>query len=166
MPALRLLLRALFPFVIAAAAAVAADGRAGGPKIVRIWPGYRTADQGERLVEFFGKPEPTDTRTILRSQPEKRAGFYFLVRLEAPGLPEGARLWRVRYLIPGSPRMRVREFPVNAFAGRTVFELGLTGDDWLDPKAQPTAWHLALIGAQGEVLAVEQSFLWSDRATR
>lgn len=133
---------------------------------MRIWPGYRTAEDGERLVEFFGKPEPTGARTILRSQPDKRAGFYFLVRLEAPGLPDGARLWRLRYLIPGSPKMRVREFPVTAHIRRTVFELGLTGDDWLDPKALPTAWQLSLIGSQGEVLVGEQSFLWSDRAAR
>lgn len=146
--------------------ALVSMAQAAAPKIVRVWAGHRTADEGERLVEFFGKPEPTGERTILRSQWDQRAGFFFLVRLEAPGLPAEAKLWRVRYLIPGSPKLRTKEFALNGLAGKKVFELGLTGIDWLDPKAQPTAWHIALVGAQGEVLVSEQSFLWSDRAAK
>lgn len=147
----------------AANAAASAGTSTAGVTIVRLWPAYRTAEAGERLVEFFGRPEPISDRIIRRSRPEQRGGYYFTVRLAPPGLPAGAVRWRLRYLAPGAPEVRTQDFDVTGQTGRALFELGLTGDDWLDPKAAPLAWHLALLGEKDAVLVSRQSFLWSER---
>jgi len=37
---------------------------------------------------------------------------------------------------------------------------GLTGSDWSDDSAQPIAWKITLLDAQGQPLDDKKSFLW------
>ena len=42
---------------------------------------------------------------------------------------------------------------------------GVTGADWPgEKKAHPVAWKLALLAADGRVLAEQKSFLWEKPA--
>ena len=49
-------------------------------EFVRIWPQWRDTDSFLRISEYIGGKENTGRQTVLRSQPDNRDGFYFLVR--------------------------------------------------------------------------------------
>jgi hypothetical protein len=130
--------------------------------VVRIWPSYRTAASFERISEFFSGQENAGGQIILRSQPEQRAGFYFLTRLKNPGAAlTGARV-ELSLITPASPEpKRFTGFaPTAVPAGTSVFQIGLTGEDWPDPGARPVAWQLRFLSADGAELLREKSFLW------
>ncbi len=128
-------------------------------KIVRVWPEYREEASFVRLLEFFGGKESAP-ETILRSQPASRAGYYFLTRFKTDQAQPGAIL-ALEYFVPGDDVPRVQFFPVDLVKGSRAFLAGLTGSDWADASAAPTAWRLRLLAASGAELARQQSFLWS-----
>ena len=45
-------------------------------------------------------------------------------------------------------------------AGETVFNVGLTGTDWVGPKVHPVAWKIEIVATDGRLLGVQKSFLW------
>ncbi len=137
--------------------------RAADLKLVRIWPEWRTAESFTRISEYLGGPENTSGQTVLRSQPAERAGFYFLTRTETKSAIAGARI-ELQVLLPGVEKSKTFSFAATLPAGSHVTLTGVTGKDWPGEKTTPVAWHLAVITAEGTVLASEQSFLWAKPA--
>jgi hypothetical protein len=133
----------------------------GGVRLVRVWPEWRAAESFARLSEYFGGGENTGGQTVLRSQPKERAGYYFLVRTEAKTAVAGARI-ELRVLLSGTTEPKTFSFAANLPAGTHVTLAGLTGADWPGEKTTLAAWRVALLAADGTVLAEEKSFLWSD----
>lgn len=134
--------------------------QASEAKISRLWTDYRTTESFERIGEFFGGEEKHPGRLVLRSQEKERSGLYFLVRVDEVKSLGNASLWRVLLLRPGKTEIETFDFPLKGAALQPVFELGLTGGDWPDPKANPTAWKVVLLDASGRELLSQQSFLW------
>jgi hypothetical protein len=152
-------LRLLLLLLCLAGAAVAAP--VPEVALVRVWPGWKEADDFTRLREYFGAAPDAGPRRVLRTTAEQRAGFYFLVRTRGPGVPEA--ILELAVLRPDGPEPALHRFSAPLRAGEEVVELGLTGDAWPGGKrAQPVAWRLRVLGAGGRVLAEERSFLWVD----
>ena len=134
--------------------------------VVRVWPGYRTAESFERISEFFTGRENDSGQTLLRSQPSSRAGFYFLTRVKNSGPALDDVRVELHVIRPDSatPR-RIDNFTTTRIpAGSHVFQIGLTGADWPDAGANPVAWQLRFLSADGTELLREQSFLWGQPA--
>ncbi len=129
------------------------------PSLVRVWPEYRQADYFERLGEYFGGTEAHPGRTVLRSQTDKRQGFYFLVRVDHSADIPASALWRLELVHPGSPKVQTRDFPLPD-THTDVYEIGFTGSDWPDSAAGPLAWRLSLLDASGTPLLSRASKLW------
>lgn len=145
----------LFSLILGVSASSAAD-----LKIVRIMPDYQPADAFVRISEYFNGKENTGGATILRTQPARRDGYYFLIRVKAAKPMEVAWV-ETQVITPTSPTPRVDSFAVSLVPGSQVIKLGLTGTDWPEPKAVPVAWKLRILSADGKEMATEQSFLWS-----
>lgn len=131
--------------------------------IVRAFTGWRDAASFKHISEYFSGKEDTHGETMLRTHPDQRAGYYFLVRLANPGAALPVKLSLVLNL-PGEPKSRTFEFATALPAGQTVLNLGLTGADWPDAKTNPVAWKLEVLAADGRVLATEKSYLWEKPA--
>jgi hypothetical protein len=132
--------------------------------IVRVLTGWRDAASFKRISEYFDGKENTGGEAVLRTHPDQRAGYYFLVRVANPGAARTVQA-RLALITPFSPKPVVHTFSPVVGAGDTVFHLGLTGKDWSDAKASPVAWKLELLDADGRVLATEKSYLWEKPAT-
>lgn len=154
--AMRAFLTASF-FLLAASLCAAADFT-----IVRVWPGYRPAESFERISEYFDKDEDVKGQHILRTHPDTRAGYYFLVRLknETAEIPT-ARI-ELQLITPFSTAAKTYTFDSVIPKGNTAFNLGLTGADWPgQPKDEAVAWQVRLLSSTGAELAKAQSFLWA-----
>lgn len=145
--------------------AVAQEGRPADSALtlVRVFTGWRDGASFKRIAEYFDGQEHTGNETILRTVPAQRTGYYFLVRVKNAGAARPVR-FQLEFVEPGSGASRIQTFPAELAAGSQVFQLGLTGPQWQDPKAQPMAWHLRVLGAADEILAVEKSYLWEKPA--
>lgn len=132
---------------------------AGETAIVRVWPEYREADSFTRIAEYFGGQEKAP-ELIVRTHPDQRSGYYFLTRVRTEKALPGAML-ALEYFVPGDEAARVHFFAVDLPAGSRAILAGLTGPDWPDAKAAPTAWRLRLLSPEGQEIAREQSFLWA-----
>jgi hypothetical protein len=127
---------------------------------VRIWPKWRDAQSFERISEYFTGKENPGSQVILRSQPASRAGFYFLARVKNSGPAHATAKIVVSVIKPDSPQAKAYTYPTALPTGDTVFELGLTGSDWAGEKINPVAWKIEVLGSDGQLLAVQKSFLW------
>lgn len=154
----RLIRRCLSVLLIAAlpAAGLAKEGEL---TLVRIHPGWRDAASFKRISEYFDGRENTGGELVLRTHPEPRSGYYFLVRVANPG-PACNVTARLQVVTDADAKPREFTFTPALKAGDTVFHLGLTGPDWADAKASPVAWKLDLTDANGRVLATDKSYLW------
>lgn len=134
--------------------------RAADVEFLRVWPGWRGAESFERISEYFGGRENHGRQTVLRTQADERGGYYFLVRIKsASAVP--AATFELTVIRPDTPQPKVYRFTTAVPAKETVFQLGLTGHDWPQgDKANPVAWKLVLVGAEGQMLAERKSFLW------
>jgi hypothetical protein len=129
-------------------------------EFLRVWPNWRNADAFDRISEYFGGQESTARNVVLRTQPEPRAGYYFLVRIKNAATLADAK-FEVHVIRPDAPAPKVFSFPVTVPPKETVYQLGLTGNDWPGgEKANPVAWKIALVAGDGRVLAEHKSFLW------
>lgn len=127
--------------------------------IVRVFTGWRAAASFKRISEYFDGKENTGREVILRSHPEQRTGYYFLVRLKNPGATLKASA-HLELIGEGWQKSRTTVFPLEIPANSTVFQLGLTGPEWQNPEVQPIAWRLRILNDSGDVLAAEKSYLW------
>ena len=159
----RLSIFASFVFIVGAFLATCAH--AADATFVRLWPGWRETESFDRIGEFLGGPEATTgRRTLLRTQPTARAGYYFLLRVNSAAPLAGAK-FELAVIRPDAPEPKVFTFPATGSAGDNVFDLGVTGTDWPGGKrANPVAWKLTLFAADGHVLAEHKSFLWEKPA--
>jgi len=138
--------------------------RAAELQFEHLWPGWREAASFERIGEFFGRKETGLGEKIFRTQPDSRAGYYFLVRLKHAAETNQAR-FVLNIIRPDSPDAKTFTFPVKVKAGAPLFHLGLTGTDWPGgAKIHPVAWKLELLGEDGRTLLEEKSFLWEKPA--
>jgi hypothetical protein len=144
----------------------AASTFAGDLTLARVFTGWRDAASFKRISEYFTGKENTGGEIVLRTHPGQRAGFYFLARLADNATPLKVR-FRVQWIAPGAPTLHTETFAAELPAGASVYQLGLTGPEWQDPKSQPVAWHLQIVAADdGRVLAGEKSYLWEKPAAK
>jgi hypothetical protein len=138
--------------------------RAADVELTRVWPGWRDAESFERIAEFFTGKEHTGKQVILRSRPETRGGYYFYVRAVNPGPQVADAKFVLQVITPASPTTKTYTFPTRLGEGTTVFNLGLTGEDWPGKDAAPVAWKIELVSGDGRTLAAQKSFLWEKPA--
>ena len=152
-------------FVCLVGTVLTATTHADDATFVRLWPGWRETESFDRIGEFLGGPEATTgRRTLLRTQPTARAGYYFLLRVNSAAPLAGAK-FELHVIRPDSPEPKIFTFPATGSAGDNVFDLGVTGTDWPGGKrANPVAWKLTLRAADGRVLTDHKSFLWEKPA--
>jgi hypothetical protein len=131
--------------------------------IVRVFTGWREAASFKRISEYFDGQENTGREAVLRSHPEQRGGYYFLVRVANPAAARNVTA-RLHVITANEAQPRVFEFSPKLAAGETVFHLGLTGPDWPDAQANPVAWKLELVEPDGKVAASDKSYLWEKPA--
>ena len=133
-------------------------------EFLRVWPGWRDADSFERITEYFGGREHTGRQIVFRTQPDARAGYYFLVRVKSASGLAGSK-FELSVIRPDHPEAKIFRFDATVPAKETVFQLGLTGSDWPGGEnTNPVAWKLALLGSDGRTLAEHKSFLWEKPA--
>jgi hypothetical protein len=137
--------------------------RAADVELTRVWPAWRSAESFERISEYFDGQENTGRHTVLRTQPNARAGYYFLIRAKAAANTTGAK-FVLQIITPEAPEPKTHTFPITLGPKEAVFDIGLTGTDWAGRKAHAVAWRLSVVNAEGRELASQQSFLWSNPA--
>jgi len=153
---MRVFLTALLALVVASVCA-AAD-----LTIVRVWPGYRTAESFDRISQYLGKDENPDGQLILCTTPATRAGYYFLLRIKNSGAAIADAKIELQVITPFSPEPKTYNFAYTVPVGSHVLNLGLTGADWPGtPKDEVVAWHLRVLSGNGTELIKAQSHLWS-----
>lgn len=150
------LLSSLFIFTALVASATASE-----VTITRVFSGWRDAESFKRISEYFTGKENTGGATVLRTQPNQRAGFYFLVRAANSGGPTNIKV-SVEVITPTDSKPKTYSFATDLKTGATVLNIGLTADDWPDAKAHPVAWKIELIAADGQLLTSEKSYLWEN----
>jgi hypothetical protein len=146
-----LLLSAVLP-----ATSVAADS---GLSVVRVYTGWRDGPSFKRIAEYFDGKEHTGGTIVVRTHPEQRSGYYFLVRTANAGAAATAKI-NVQLIMPNDTKGRTYSFATEIPTGGALFNLGLTGADWPDVKTNPVAWKLDVVAADGHVLATSTSYLW------
>ena len=139
------------------------DAPASNFTIVRVYTGWRTAASFKRISEYLDGKENTGGEAVLRTHPDQRGGFYFLVRTTNPGAARPIKA-NLEIITSANAKPVTYVFGPELKTGDTVFHLGLTGPDWPDPKINPVAWKLELLDADGRVLATEKSYLWEKPA--
>lgn len=132
--------------------------------IARVYTGWREAASFKRISEYFDGKENTGGETVLRTHPDQRAGYYFLVRVKNPAGPRPVKA-DLEIITDTAAKPVAHHFTANLNSGDTVFHLGLTGNDWPGSAANPVAWKLDLTDADGNILATEKSYLWEKPAT-
>jgi hypothetical protein len=149
------------PAVLSAKASAAAEtmAKVGDLTVVRVFTGWRDEASFKRISEYFTGRENTGGEAMIRTHPDQRAGYYFLVRTSNPSAPLAAKI-TLQLILPSNTKLQNYTFPVELKTGDTVLNLGLTGDDWPNAHANPVAWKLDFVAADGHVLASEKSYLW------
>ena len=98
------------------------------------------------------------------AHPERREGFYYLVRVANSGEALAGATFVLRVISPLGPDPKIISFPVEIPKRSKVFLLGLTGPEWPNQEVHPVAWKLELRSPTDEILASAQSFLWQKPA--
>ncbi|GAB5562056.1 MAG: hypothetical protein SynsKO_37030 [Synoicihabitans sp.] len=130
-------------------------------ELVRVWPGYREAASFTAATEYFGGPAAKSNQAARRTQPQERAGYYWLVRTKSD-TGYGAASALLEVTRAGSTQPISYEFSWDIPAGNHAVPLGITGADWANSDEVPIAWRLTIFSSQGTQLASSQSFLWQN----
>lgn len=128
-----------------------------------ITTGWRDAASFKRISEYFTGRENTGDIITLRTRPDQRSGYYFLLRSENQGAAVTVQII-VELNLPAEQQVRRHRFTTELTSGKTLVNLGLTGPDWPDAKTNPVAWKIEIATADGRVLATEKSYLWDKPA--
>jgi hypothetical protein len=153
-------IRALSLCLLLAVSASAAD-----PTIARVFTGWRDAASFKRISEYFDGRENTGGQLVIRTHPDQRAGYYFLVRIANPDATLAVKI-NLQVISTADAKPRTHTFDTELKSGEPVLNLGLTGADWPDAKINPVAWKLDVVAADGRVLATEKSYLWEKPAAK
>jgi len=158
---------AALPSVLSAEASAKAEALAkeGDLNIVRVYTGWRDAASFKRISEYFDGKENTRGEAMLRTHPDQRAGYYFLVRVANPSAARNIKA-HLEVITATSAKPVTYDFSPELKSGDTVFHFGLTGADWPDATANPVAWKLELMDSEGRALASERSYLWEKPAAK
>lgn len=152
----------LLPLLLLSAASAAATDLT----ITRAFTGWRDGVSFKRISEYFDGKENTGGEIVLRTHPAQRTGYYFLLRVANPGAPRKVQ-FQLQLIAPGASAPGTTIFPAEIGSGSGVFQLGLTGPEWQDAKAQPVAWRLLILATDdGRELATEKSYLWEKPAAK
>ena len=132
-------------------------------EIEKIEPRYIETEQFKRISEYMTGRENLGDRVILRTQPEHRAGYYFILVLDndVRRLPNGTVVIGEFYTSQSLGK-QTHEFTLPSQRASTdeIF-IGLTGEDWPEKDGVPAAWRFTIKDANGAVLGEKQSYLWS-----
>lgn len=132
-------------------------------EIEEIKPRYIETEQFKRISEYLTGKENIGDRVILRTQPEHRAGYYFILVLDndVRRLPIGTVIVG-EFHTPQSLEKQIHKFNLPSQRASTdeIF-IGLTGEDWPEKDGVPAAWRFTIKDANGAVLGEKQSYLWS-----
>ena len=161
LPAVIVFLFASFPLFALSSTKTLADS---GIAIVRVFTGWKEGASFKRISEYFNEKENTGGAVVLRTHADQRSGFYFLVRASNPGSPVAVKI-NLELIKPTDNQPKMYSFSTDLKAGTNVLNLGLTADDWTDEKANPVAWKIDFVGADGHVLTTEKSYLWAKPET-
>jgi hypothetical protein len=82
------------------------SARAADAEFIRVWPQWRDTASFERIGEFFGAPENNGREIVLRTHPQNRDGYYFLVRVKHAVSLAGAT-FALHVIRPDAPDARV-----------------------------------------------------------
>ena len=126
--------------------------------VVPMFAGYREAASFKRISEYFSGKENTGGQLMLRTHPEQRSGYYFQLRINSTTTVDAKLVLQV--ITPDTATPRIFNFTASLTSPKTMLNLGLTGADWSDLKINPVAWRLEVYGADGKLLAIENSYLW------
>lgn len=132
-------------------------------KIVDVMPRYIEAETFKRISEYMTGRENPGKRVIIRTNPRQRDGYYFVLIIDrnVRKLPPDAYIQGEFYTSKSLDLQTHRfEFPSILPNTREIF-IGLTGDDWPQEGAVPAAWRFTIKNSQEQILAQEQSYLWS-----
>ena len=149
----------LLSLALGAAAAFGAD-----ITIVPVFTGWREADSFKRISEYFNGKENTGGQLILRTHPDQRDGYYFLVRVNHSGGTVDVQAV-LHVITPDTATPRIFKFTTALTDGKILLNLGLTGPDWSDRKINPVAWKIDLLASDGQLLASGKSYLWENPTT-
>ena len=132
--------------------------------IENIEPRYMQDSDFISIREYMTGTMNTGKKVILRSDPDVRTGFYFILTFDTKlhRFPPGCSIIG-EYYTPLSSDSKTHRFvlPMQRKKTREVM-IGLTGDDWpLDDGSAPSAWQFIVQDANGEIIGLKQSFLWS-----
>ena len=152
-------MRAPFGFFLFSVASLLV-AQAAEVEFVRVWPGWRDAESFVRISEYFSGEENFGREVVLRTHPDQRAGFYYLVRVKNSGAKITGAKFVLHAISPSAPEPKMTTFAADIPTRSEVFLLGLTGPDWISRDVHPVAWKLELRSADNQVLASGQSFLW------
>ncbi len=123
-----------------------------------------TVESFQRISEFFDGAENPGRRLIVRSQPEARAGEYFVITLRenAAFHPEFAKI-KIELFTNGSADKTEFVLPLPKKLPKTkeIFA-GITGADWPNSETEILAWRLVIQDAKGNDIAEKESFLWKS----
>ena len=131
--------------------------------ILDIKPRYIEAEAFKRAAEYLTGKENLGNRVIIRTDKSERAGYYFVLILDEDvrDLPAGSYI-EGEFYTPKSLDAQEHTFqlPSKIPKSKEIF-IGLTGEDWPNQSAIPAAWRFTIKNSNGEVLAMEKSYLWS-----
>ena len=147
-----------------------------------LWT-YAPTEYFQRILEYFGWPELTANKVIVRSDPAQRAGLYFILEMNKSlsSYPPNSAII-LHYFLPKKPWPLKKRFAIpKSIDAESELWIGLTGSDsplqYIDHtipivdmtsgqkhypvKYSPLAWKVEIIDSQGTILTEYQSFLWS-----
>lgn len=128
-----------------------------------------SAEDFTRISDYLQPEKTAADRLILCSQPGELAGDYFILicnqRLNQ--LPTGTQLCAKIRRGHGSELLEFERSlgPIPRPQSREIY-VGITGSDWQQDQAAPTAWEFSLKDSSGSTLCRYQSFLWSTSASK
>jgi hypothetical protein len=129
-------------------------------ELIRVWPQHRDATSFTGIGEYFGGTESTTGRTVLRTEPASRTGFYWLIRTRSAQRQSGLTL-KLEVIPARDAEPLTVTFPLELPAGSHPIYAGLTDNAWSAADARPLAWRIQFLDTStGEVLAESSSFLW------
>lgn len=132
-------------------------------EIKEIKARYMVAEDFRRISEYLTGPEHQGRRVIIRTDNDERNGFYFTLILDKNlrKFPRGTVIIG-EFHTPNSldPETHTFDLPNKLPRTKQVF-VGLTGAEWpYDSTAVPAAWRFTIQDPNGNVLAVDESYLW------
>lgn len=156
--------RALFSFIILFLFSLTSVSQAeGASPIKHVDSRPVKAHAFKRISEYFKGEENTGGNIILRSHPETREGYYFIVSLKGAAAQFPANSKVLLHTIENvAPRPTTLSFDLPASpANAKEIWIGLTQDKAPKQRDEIVAWKIEIVDEAGNQLAAKQSFLWS-----